>query len=471
MDEPSFHPFSRLQPELRRIIFLMATETRIVHIKTKSLVELTEQEQQDGVSPFDAFASRVAPWNLTVDPKMAHFAQDWRSSIQLRPTPPRSSWNFRPRNPGSAIQTMLIAFGFTTTKSRRLPWTPTAECPDLPPHLLYADPLAAWKMTRPHYLFSNAPIPPLLHTCFESREVLMRHGYQLAFGTRTAAPRTWFCFHRDVLYLAKLHQQWSSAPIHNRANDRYREDSDLGVWDVDPEDLTRVRRLALDNVQFSPGGFSDTSRILRACGNVVELFGVQRRLDDYMLNNILEGWRSHPIAAGENRYTSTRFAYERQEIDRLREEVGSDKDFYQPLSGVVFDFIVWEQTGQAVDLGGPQESLEIRRNRMIDELLDQKVEAECIGWNLSHENRMDMLGKGDEGTGGEVKTWKVPLVRHAVIGTRNGVDALYRARGRLRRWRREEGSLTPWDKLSSRHRWDLLDNGPSDEAYLTCWRR
>lgn len=95
------------------MIFLMAIETRIVLIKTKSLVELTEQEQQDGVSPFDAFASRLGPWNLTVDPKMAHFVQDWRPSIQLPQTPPRSSWNFRPRNPDSAIQTMLTAFGFT----------------------------------------------------------------------------------------------------------------------------------------------------------------------------------------------------------------------------------------------------------------------------------------------------------------------------------------------------------------------
>jgi hypothetical protein len=456
MDQPSFHLFPRLQPELRRIIFLMAIETRIVDIRTKPLVELTEQEQEDGVSPFDTFASRVAPWNLTVDPRMAHFAHHWMSSIRLPQTPPRSSWNFRPRNPDSAIQTMLTAFGFTTTKLRRLPWTPTAECPELPPQLLYADPLAAWKMTRPHYLFSNAPIPPLLHTCFESREVLMRHGYQLAFGTRAAAPRTWFCFHRDVLYLHNLHYQWSSEPIYNRKW-MYKEDSDIGVWDLDPQDLTRVRRLALDNGRFSAASPSDASRTLRACQNVVELFGVQHRPDHAMLNTMLEGLIS-----------SKRLSYELHEIDTLREQVCYDKDFQKPLSGVAFDFIVWEKTGKTVEW---QASWEISHNQMLHQYFVQQVRVEWIGWELSYEKRDEMLGKGEEGRDGDVKTWKVPpVIREVMIVTRNAIDALCQTRGRLRRRHRQEGCLTPWDKLPSLHRWDYLDNGPSDDGYMTCWR-
>ena len=473
MDQPSFHLFPRLQPELRRIIFLMAIETRIVHIKSKSLVELTEQEQEDGVSPFDAFLSRLAPWNLTVDPRMAYFADDWRSSIRLRQTPPRSSWNFRPRDPNSAVQTMLTAFGFTTTKSRRLPWTPTAKCPDLPPHLLYDDPRAAWKMTRRHYLFSNAPIPPLLHTCFESREVLMRHGYQLAFGTRAAAPRTWFCFHRDVLYLEEPHHEWSSAPTHYQERE-YKENSDLGIWDLDPQDLTRVRRLALDDVKFSAAGPSDASRILRVCQNVTELFGVWHRLDQDILNTMLEGLIS-----------SKRSSYELHEIDTLREQVCSDKDFQQPLSGVALDFIVWEETGQAVDLEELQATLETWQGRMVRELYHPLAQAEWIGWELRHVKRDELMGKVAEWIGWglshekrdemlgeeEVKTWEVPLVRQVMLVTRNGLDALCQTRGRLRRRHRQEGFLTPWDKLRSLHRWDRFDNGPNDDGYLTCWRR
>lgn len=458
MDEPSFHLFPRLLPELRRMIFLMAIETRIVLIKTKSLVELTEQEQQDGVSPFDAFASRLGPWNLTVDQKMAHFAQDWRPSIQLPQTPPRSSWNFRPRNPDSAIQTMLTAFGFTTTKSRRLPWTPTAECPDLPPHLLYTDPVLTWKMTRPHYLFSNAPVPPLLHTCFESREVLMRYGYQLAFGTRTAAPRTWFCFHRDVLYLHKLHHQWSSAPIHNRC-DRYKESSDLGIWDLDPQDLTRVRRLALDDVQSPPDGLSDASRTLRACQNVNELFSVQSQLE--------QGWLEG-LEGPNGLISSKRLVYGRHEIDTMRDQVRSDKNFQDPLSDAAFDFIVWDQRGEAVDVEESDAALEIRHHRMTRELFSQGILAEMIAWNLSMEKKYDEEDVPD----GEVKMWwQVPLVRQAIVGTRNGTEALCQTRGHLRRWNRQKGSLTPWDSLPSRQRWDRLDSGPSDEGYLSCWRR
>lgn len=443
------------------MIFLMAIETRIVHLKTKSLVELTEQEQQDGVSPFDAFASRLGPWNLTVDPKMAHFAQDWRPSIQLPQTPPRSSWNFRPRNPDSAIQTMLTAFGFTTTKSRRLPWTPTAECPDLPPHLLYTDPVLAWKMTRPHYLFSNAPIPPLLHTCFESREVLMRHGYQLAFGTRAAAPRTWFCFHRDVLYLHGLHPQWSSAPIHPIYNryDRYKENSDLGIWDLDPQDLTRVRRLALDDVRSPPDGLSDASRTLRACQNVNELFSVRSQLE--------HGWLEG-LEGPNGLISSKRLVYGRHEIDTMRDQVRSDKNFQQPLSDPAFDFIVWDQRGEAVDVQESDASLEIRRHRMNCELFSNGILAEIIAWNLSMEKKRD----DEEVPDGEVKTWwQVPLVRQAIVGTRNGTEALCQTRGLLRRWNRQKGSLTPWDSLPSMQRWDRFGSGPSDEGYLSCWRR
>lgn len=353
-----------------------------------------------------------------------------------------------------AIETRIVLI---KTKSRRLPWTPTAECPDLPPHLLYTDPVLTWKMTRPHYLFSNAPVPPLLHTCFESRGLLMRHGYQLAFGTRTAAPRTWFCFHRDVLYLHKLHHQWSNAPIHNRC-DRYKESSDLGIWDLDPQDLTRVRRLALDDVQSPPDGLSDASRTLRACQNVNELFSVQSQLE--------QGWLEG-LEGPNGLISSKRLVYGRHEIDTMRDQVRSDKNFQDPLSDAAFDFTVWDQRGEAVDVEESDAALEIRHHRMTRELLSQGILAEMIAWNLSMEKKRD-----EEVPDGEVKMWwQVPLVRQAIVGTRTGTEALCQTRGHLRRWNRQKGSLTPWDSLPSRQRWDRLDSGPSDEGYLSCWRR
>jgi hypothetical protein len=65
----TFHPFPRLPAELRREIYLLATPPRIVHIRVKSLFELIDQELNDDLSPFEAFASRLA-WRdlLPMDP-------------------------------------------------------------------------------------------------------------------------------------------------------------------------------------------------------------------------------------------------------------------------------------------------------------------------------------------------------------------------------------------------------------------
>ncbi|KAL9566531.1 hypothetical protein ACKAV7_009446 [Fusarium commune] len=50
------------------------------------------------------------------------------------------------------------------------------------------------------YFYSNAPIPVLLHPCFESRDFLIKMGYQLTFKTKSHVPRTWFNYDRDVLF-------------------------------------------------------------------------------------------------------------------------------------------------------------------------------------------------------------------------------------------------------------------------------
>ncbi|KAK0658048.1 hypothetical protein B0T16DRAFT_386479 [Cercophora newfieldiana] len=58
-------------------------------------------------------------------------------------------------------------------------------------------------------LFSLAPIPSLLHTCFESRRTLIEEGYELAFGYQGSSYKigTWFCFDHDALFL-------DEAPFH-----------------------------------------------------------------------------------------------------------------------------------------------------------------------------------------------------------------------------------------------------------------
>jgi len=58
----------------------------------------------------------------------------------------------------------------------------------------------------PHYLFSTSPIPPLLHTCQESRTALKNAGYALAFILRNAKNterQIWFNFKLDILYLGQ----------------------------------------------------------------------------------------------------------------------------------------------------------------------------------------------------------------------------------------------------------------------------
>ncbi|KAG8671107.1 hypothetical protein FPOAC2_04430 [Fusarium poae] len=49
-------------------------------------------------------------------------------------------------------------------------------------------------------LGSITQIPALLHTCKESREELINHGYELTFAT-SRGPRTWFNYRQDALCL------------------------------------------------------------------------------------------------------------------------------------------------------------------------------------------------------------------------------------------------------------------------------
>ncbi|KAF4338655.1 hypothetical protein FBEOM_7472 [Fusarium beomiforme] len=82
------------------------------------------------------------------------------------------------------------------------------------------------------YLYSNAPIPVVLHTCFESRDFLINEmGYQLTFDKTSNGVRTWFSYDRDILL------------IPHRCGSYYARESAK----LEPSDAAKVRRLALEN--------------------------------------------------------------------------------------------------------------------------------------------------------------------------------------------------------------------------------
>lgn len=446
-----FHLFSLLPLELRRNIYLLATEPRFVHIKTESLVELTEQQEEDDLSHFEAFVQSVTPWNLNVHPTLAYFAHDWRDAIRIPKMPPRSSWNFRPRIPKSAIQTQLTSYGFTTTKERRLPWPPTEQCPDLPPHLLYANTAAAWKMARPHKLYSEAPIPPLLHTCFESRQVLIQYGYQLAFATRSAPPTTWFCFRDDVMYLSKLDHDWHAYYKGYRWGRHVDlENDDVGVWDLDPYDLMRVRRLALESVWFPLGDISKASLMLRLCPNVEELLAVQQRLDREILDRLRGGdgscgWNRHAVCNNAD------VAQPTEDGGRARhvwEWVGCDEaDLATHLhltigttyvTGIGLNCITWQDT-----------RIWIWKRQHGDTKGFFEEEARLMRGYLRQEQESIM--QREKLAQSEMRLWNIPTVQLVVVGTPAGIGELRVARNRYwaaLRQREKDGQehgVDPWD--------------------------
>ncbi|RBR23214.1 uncharacterized protein FIESC28_03956 [Fusarium coffeatum] len=54
------------------------------------------------------------------------------------------------------------------------------------------------------YFTSATQIPPLLHTCRESRDYLMGQGYELTFAARKCKQRTWFNYKKDILIVPVL---------------------------------------------------------------------------------------------------------------------------------------------------------------------------------------------------------------------------------------------------------------------------
>lgn len=245
--------FWRLPYELRCEIYMLATPPRLVHVREGWEYEDEREKQEAKADPdgellfaYQKFAQKLrdspSSVDLRVHPEIAHFAHNWN---QLRP--------LSRRQPILAQKT-LVEYGFSSTECAHQPWKPTKETPSIPPSMLADRPGLAFELVRRSYLWSQAPIPPLLHTCSDSRRMLQESGYQLTFATRSHEPRTWFHFGRDRLYLKMRHDQAAG-----RRPPGPRDDISIGwdnpllsgaPWDIGQftvADLRRVEHLFLDD--------------------------------------------------------------------------------------------------------------------------------------------------------------------------------------------------------------------------------
>lgn len=68
-----------------------------------------------------------------------------------------------------------------------------------------------WLPSSKVYFTSGTHIPSLLHTCRESRNYLIKQGYELTFQTPRCEQRTWFNYNKDILIVPRL--SWSCLTI------------------------------------------------------------------------------------------------------------------------------------------------------------------------------------------------------------------------------------------------------------------
>ncbi|KAI1365653.1 hypothetical protein F5Y08DRAFT_169471 [Xylaria arbuscula] len=282
----SFHHFSSLPFELRRMIYVYASTPRFVHVQ-----EHTEDKDEF----VERFRTTLVP--IKLHPSLVHFARHWRHCIPF----PAEWWKWH----DGRYQTTLERYGSgTTNRQNHQPWETTEDMPDVSYRFLSENPDVAWELLRTSSFYSTAPIPALLHVTRESRQVLIEIGYELAFRTRSCGPQTWFNFKTDVLYVEMIPDR-DDRPFHEllSGNDRW----DIGQFE--PRDLRRVKRLALDSsanfAHFGNHGIVHAiTNILELMGSVEELFLEEptirfggSELSRYVQteNNARSLWLYHPV--------------------------------------------------------------------------------------------------------------------------------------------------------------------------------
>lgn len=149
---------------------MLATPPRIVHVRESWPIE--DQDDFDAVwlknknnknstqdyetvkllYHFDRFQKRYQTELIQprLHPNLVHFACNWKSRIASRLR--------------RCSQTSLDSYGFTSCSAESQPWLPTKETPKIPLHWLQDNLEVAFELIRESYLYSEAPIPPFLHT-------------------------------------------------------------------------------------------------------------------------------------------------------------------------------------------------------------------------------------------------------------------------------------------------------------------
>lgn len=379
--ERCFHVFKNLPPELRIKIYLLATQPRFVEV---SEVPFEDHEEEDEFRQrFNQWADTVPPGQFFIHPSIGYFAPLWRDA-----------WLNAIRE-STSHQRHLEHFGFTDSKALRSPWLPSASCPIPDPELLHDQRRWLWEFCRPHALYSAAPIPPLLHTCHESRQFLISHGYTLAFGTRTSPPRTWFHHKDDVLYLrASYHER-----EHLKGGDPYNLNA---FW---PWDLMAVKRLCLTARMFPylDYGAKTFAQALRVIPGVEELFfdssdlvGASYERDDIPSESrhaALWGWTS----------------WEEPDAADLCPVNMQDGNY------LCRDFLPRESRGEFL------QTIKSRGNITID--LHQALEI-----HLQETAQLLLRERAAHISSDQIKPWNIPTMKWVHIGTAESVKALARER-------------------------------------------
>ncbi|KAI2640702.1 hypothetical protein GGS26DRAFT_173425 [Hypomontagnella submonticulosa] len=214
-----FHLFPLLPPEIRHEIYLLATPPRIVDL----------MQHSEGEDEFIERFNSLGPAGVELPPYLAYSALNWYDRI----------WPYE----DFCAQPRLEEYGFTSSKRIQYPWMPTHTSPEIPIDWLLDHPDVAYQLLRKTSLYSKAPIPSLLHTCAESRKILVSAGYRLAFGSRNHEPRTWFHYKKDVLYLGSISK-------HENSNEPNVLDN--GPWDIEQLDINSLRKVR--NLALAGGG-------------------------------------------------------------------------------------------------------------------------------------------------------------------------------------------------------------------------
>ncbi|KAF6840153.1 hypothetical protein CMUS01_04047 [Colletotrichum musicola] len=187
--------FKKIPTEIRYEIYKMTIKPRVVPIK--EVISKTDDE--------------LRQWLRTAE--LPYVDEKWQPFIEFNMGRLRSC-------PGVGLALLQLSL------------EAAGASPQIPKRsFLMRNPYMAWAFGCKSELYSNAPIPALLHVWRESREELRRLGYELAFATPCAPkPLTWFNFKLDILYFPDISSRNEYTKVHPP---------------VRPADLERVERLAL----------------------------------------------------------------------------------------------------------------------------------------------------------------------------------------------------------------------------------